>query len=96
MQVLSSFAVLPAHQGKGIGKRLMQHCNEIGDREGLPIYLTAFPGAHGIYVHMGYKDTDYFDIDLNAWSKEKYRGYGIYRSYGMLREPNLKSEGESS
>lgn len=96
VQVLQSLAVLPAYQGKGIGKKLMQQFNAIGDKEGLPIYLTAFPGAHGIYLYLGYEDKDYFDVDLNAWSREKYRGYGIYRSYGMVREPHSNFESESS
>jgi hypothetical protein len=64
----------------------MQHCHSIADRAGLPIYLTAFPGAHGMYLKLGYADTGHFDVDLNEWAREKWTGYGIYRSYGMVRE----------
>ena len=70
----------------------MRHCMEIGDAAGLPIYLTAFPGAHPMYMKLGFKDLTYFDVDLNEWGT-KQRGYGVYRSYAMLRQPGKGLEG---
>ncbi len=79
-------AVHPDYQGKGLGRKLLEYCNDLADSAGLPTYLTAFPGAHGLYQKLGYKDIKHFDVDLNEWGT-KHRGYGIYRSYGMLRKP---------
>ncbi len=64
----------------------MEHCHAIVDKEGLPIYLTAFPGAHHLYLKWGYEDVDYFEVDLNEHGR-KYRGFGIYRSWAMIRKP---------
>jgi GNAT superfamily N-acetyltransferase len=85
-KVVSMVAILPQHQGKGLGTKIMKFCADIADKDGLPIYLTAFPGARDMYLKLGYKDIANFDMDLNEYGK-KYRGFGIYRSYGMLRQP---------
>jgi ribosomal protein S18 acetylase RimI-like enzyme len=84
--VLSSLAVLPAYQGRGFGTSLIQYCNTLADTARLPTYLTAFPGAYSLYCKMDYEEVKHFDVDLNAWSKKKWTGFGIYRSYGMVRE----------
>lgn len=69
----------------------MLYCHERAARQGLPIYLTAFPGAHDLYLKLGYADKMHFDVDLNEWGT-KYRGFGVYRSYGMLWEPEKEGE----
>lgn len=86
---MSSLAVHPKHHKKGLGTKLTERCHEIADKEGLPIYLTAFPGAHHLYLKWGYKDVEKFDVDLNAQG-EPYRGFGIYRSCSMIRYPKIK------
>ncbi len=78
--------VHPDYQGKGIGRKLLEYCNDLADSAGLPRYLTAFPGGHGLYQKFGYKDIQHFDVDLNEWGT-KHREGGISRSYGMLGEP---------
>lgn len=85
-EVVSSLAVDPKHHKRGLGTKLMQYCHGIADEENLPIYLTAFPGAHHLYLKWGYEDVDHFDVDLNEYG-EKYRGFGIYRNWAMLRDP---------
>jgi len=85
-EVVSLLAISRKHQGKGLGTKLMKYCSNIADEAGLPTFLTAFPGAHDMYLKLGYEDTGMFELDLNNYGK-KYRGFGIYRSYGMLRQP---------
>lgn len=84
--VLSLLSIKPKDQGRGIGTKLIKYCAEVADANELPVWLTAFPGAHDLYLRLGYKDVASFGIDLNDWGR-KGRGYGVYTSYGMLREP---------
>jgi GNAT superfamily N-acetyltransferase len=85
MADLSAFAVAPAYQGKGIGSQLLEHCLQMADKKGLPTWLIAMPASHNLYLRFGFEDVDHRDTDLNAWDKNKFRGYGIYRSYAMVR-----------
>lgn len=54
----------------------------------MPIYLHAFPGAHDLYLRMGFVEQVRLDVDLNEWGK-KNRGYGVYRGRGMLWEAEV-------
>ena len=92
--MVSSLAVDPRHHKRGLGTKLMEYCHEIADGENLPIYLTAFPGAHHLYLKLGYEDIKHFDVDLNEYG-EKYRGFGIYRNWAMLRQPKAKQNSMS-
>jgi N-acetylglutamate synthase-like GNAT family acetyltransferase len=87
-------AVTPKSQGKGIGDKLLRHCFESADRDGLPTWLSAFPGSRDFYLKIGFIVVDHADLDLNEWDKFRYRGYGIYRSYAMVRQPNDTSKTE--
>jgi predicted N-acetyltransferase YhbS len=82
---LSSFAVPLEHQNKGIGSQLLRHCLEIADKAALPTWLISFPGSHSLYLRFGFVDMDHRDVDLNAWDKNRMRGFGIYRQYAMRR-----------
>jgi hypothetical protein len=64
----------------------MKCCSDIAYQAGLPIFLTAFPGAHDMYLKLGYKDVGLFELDLDNYGK-KYRGFRIYRTCAMLRQP---------
>jgi hypothetical protein len=70
---------------------LIRHCVNKADEAGLPMYLTSFPKARDLYARFGFVEKVRFDFDLNEWGV-KYRGYGIYRSYGMVREPSGKND----
>ncbi|KUJ07680.1 acyl-CoA N-acyltransferase [Mollisia scopiformis] len=87
--MVSSLAVDPKHHKKGLGTRLMDHCHQIADKDGLAIYLNAFPGAHHLYLKWGYENVEKFDVDLGAYG-EKYRGFGIYRTWAMIRQPKKR------
>ncbi|KAE9377068.1 acyl-CoA N-acyltransferase [Stipitochalara longipes BDJ] len=88
---LSTFVVTPKYQGKGIGSKLLQQCIEIADRDGLPAWLSAFPGSHNLYLRFGFEDMGHKDIDLNKWDHYRFRGFGIYRQYSMARQPKIKT-----
>lgn len=64
----------------------MKACENLADKDGLSIFLTAYPGAMAMYKKMGYRDLGQFDVDLNEWSRVKNKGLGIYRSTAMLRD----------
>jgi hypothetical protein len=68
----------------------MHYCADIADEADLPIFLTAFPGAHDMYLKLGYRDVGIFELDLNNYGN-KHRGFGIYRTYAMLRQPGSSS-----
>ncbi|KAH7408903.1 hypothetical protein BKA64DRAFT_663796 [Cadophora sp. MPI-SDFR-AT-0126] len=87
--MVSSLAVHPDCQRRGYGTKLMLHCHELASERGLPIYLTSFPGAHKFYLGLGYRDMKYFDVDLSQWGMAN-RGFGVYRSYGMVWEAEGK------
>jgi len=88
---IGQFAVSPKYQGKGLGTRLMKFCSVIADEASLPIALCSYPGAHDLYLKLGYIDLGHFDLDLNGYGK-KFCGYGIYRLYSMLHEPEVASQ----
>jgi N-acetylglutamate synthase-like GNAT family acetyltransferase len=87
-------AVTPKCQGKGISDKLLRHCFESADRDRLPTWLSAFPGSRDFCLKLGFVEVEYADLDLNAWDKFRYRGYGIYRGYTMVRQPREISETE--
>ena len=84
--MITSFGVLPKYQGHGLGSLLLKKCNEIADERGLPIFLTAFPGAYDLYKKHGFEEVGHGDTDMNKFGKP-YRGFGIYRQFAMLRQP---------
>lgn len=83
---LNSCATLPSHQGKGIGSMLIRYCIDKADEAGLPTHLNSFPKARNLYARFGFVEKVTFDLDLNEFGIRN-RGYGIYWSYGMVREP---------
>lgn len=80
-------AVHPAQQGKGVGDKLWQCVFDLVDRDQLPLFIIALPGLRSTYLRKGFKDVDHCDFDLNAIDKFRYRGFGTYRQYAMLRHP---------
>ncbi|KAH8770569.1 acyl-CoA N-acyltransferase [Hyaloscypha finlandica] len=88
---LSTFVVTPKYQGKGIGSKLLGRCLEIADKDGLPTWLSALPGSHNLYLRFGFGDVGHNDVDLNKWDHHRFRGFGIYRQYSMMRQPKISN-----
>ena len=84
---LSGFAVARKRQRMGVGSLLLRHCLALADQDGLPIWLNSFPRSHGLYLRSGFEDVEHCDLDLNAFDGSHLRGYGIYRTYAMVRRP---------
>ena len=79
------------YQRKGIGSQMLRHCLDISDKAGLPTWLISFPGSHGLYLRFGFQDVEHIDTDLNEWDHFRFRGFGIYRSYAMLRQSKVSN-----
>lgn len=65
---------------------MMLACQKIAAEKRIPIYLQAYPGAHGVYLRLGFVEKIFKDVDLNEWGAKR-RGFGVYRGRGMLWEP---------
>jgi GNAT superfamily N-acetyltransferase len=76
----------PKYQGKGLGSMLLETCIAMADAEELPIFLQSMPAPYSLYARHGFTVLDHVDIDLSEWGR-KLCGYGIHRSYAMMREP---------
>lgn len=92
--MVTSFGVLPKYQGRGYGSMLLAKCNGIADEKKLPLFLTALPAAHGLYLKFGYVEMARGDIDLAKFAKPN-TGYGVYSNYAMLREPMVDGNDRS-
>ncbi|KAI0199713.1 acyl-CoA N-acyltransferase [Astrocystis sublimbata] len=88
---LTSFAVHPDHQNQGIGAQILQHFLKAADEAKLPCWLIGFPGSHSLYLRNGFVDKGHVDNDLNAWDNNRCRGFGVYRAFAMVRQPQATS-----
>jgi GNAT superfamily N-acetyltransferase len=53
---LPLIGVHPAHQGKGVGSRLLTRSLQLSDEQGLPAYLEATsPGSRDLYQRFGFE-----------------------------------------
>ena len=68
---ISAIGVDPAHQGEGLGSRLIAAGIERADREGRPIYLETETRSNvGFYEHRGFEmieETVVTGLDLPVW-----------------------------
>jgi ribosomal protein S18 acetylase RimI-like enzyme len=54
---LGLIAVDPAYRGRGVGTRLLEHCMQYVDRDGLPAYLESTnPANLSLYRRFGFRD----------------------------------------
>ena len=57
------------------------------DEAGAPVFLEATEFGRPLYLKLGWKDCEYFDIDL-----ETFGGKGVARTFFMIREPSTQRE----
>jgi hypothetical protein len=66
----------------------MKFCPDIADGAGFPIFPNDFTRVYDVYLKLGYKEMSLFEIDLDQHGS-KDRGFGMYRSYAMLRQSGM-------
>lgn len=80
--VLHILAVLPEHQGKGLGRTLIQRGLEEADEAGAKTYIEASPAGLPVYMKYGWEVVDDLAIDMRP-----YGGNGVEHNPCLLREP---------
>jgi hypothetical protein len=63
----------------------MQVAFDKAREEGLPLVVCSEPAAHDFFQVLGFKETNYAEIDL-AKLAPKYSGFGVFRLTGMIWE----------
>ncbi|RHZ65155.1 GNAT family N-acetyltransferase [Aspergillus thermomutatus] len=81
--VLELLVTHPQHQGKGVGKALLDWGVRIADERNARIYLEATPEGYPLYCKYGWKDIEDLVMDFSL-----YGGEGSARYVVMTREPN--------
>jgi GNAT superfamily N-acetyltransferase len=62
--------VLPSHQGKGLGTRLLEWGLEKATEEGMGVYLTATEKGRELYLKHGFEVIEYVDVNLREYGKD--------------------------
>jgi predicted N-acetyltransferase YhbS len=77
---LGLLAVAPKFQRRGIGQKLVQHCQKLAAEDGVPVTLEASVVGRGLYTKLGFKVaeqvkiTDEFDGVAMLWEPEQLKG----------------------
>ncbi|RHZ50823.1 hypothetical protein CDV55_100218 [Aspergillus turcosus] len=80
--VLELLITHPQHQGKGVGKALLDWGVRIADERKARMYLEATPEGYPLYRKFGWRDVDDLVMDFSL-----YGGEGEARYVVMTREP---------
>ncbi len=76
--------VLPSHQGRGIGRRMLEWGLEQADQLGVRAWIDASPAGLGLYKKLGWEEVSRLEIDLAEWGgKEGDRDVTV----SLIREP---------
>jgi len=67
---LEMFAVHPSCQGRGVGKRLLQHCIELAASEKIPFILESTAVGYSFYLASGFKVVERSHIEYHGNSYE--------------------------
>ncbi|KAJ9606493.1 hypothetical protein H2200_009454 [Cladophialophora chaetospira] len=59
---IDHLSVDPAHHGKGIGKALVKHVQELASKDALPIVLVASKQGYPMYKKLGFVDKGAFNM----------------------------------
>lgn len=70
---LADVFVLPSHQGRGLGKLLMQTILAHPELQGLRRWVLATRDAHGLYARFGFTPLAQPDRFMERWDPEVYR-----------------------
>ncbi|KAF7174475.1 hypothetical protein CNMCM5623_007358 [Aspergillus felis] len=80
--VLELLATHPQHQGKGVGKALLDWGVRMADERNVQIYLEATPEGYPLYSKCGWRDMEDLVLDYSLYGGE---GKGTF--VVMIREP---------
>lgn len=80
--MLNQLATHPDHQGRGIGKLLLDWGMNKADEEGLVCYLNATEVGKRMYEKRGFEVRKVIE-----WDREPWGGEGVDRHWCMVREP---------
>lgn len=81
-KVLHYIAILPAYQGKGIGRWVIEPRLQEADLAGKKILLIGTPLAQTLYTRLGFEEVDSFEIDLEGRGLRGGNHWAV-----MVREP---------
>ncbi|KAF7139681.1 hypothetical protein CNMCM5793_007332 [Aspergillus hiratsukae] len=80
--VLEFLVTHPEHQGKGVGKALLDWGVRIADEKKARMYLEATPEGYPLYRKYGWRDVEDLVMDLSLYGGEGEARYAV-----MTREP---------
>jgi predicted N-acetyltransferase YhbS len=75
--------VKPSSRRQGIGSGLVTLALQKAKEASVPCFISAEPQARPLYLKLGFKDTEHFDIDLREYVPENC-GFGVFRISGMI------------
>lgn len=81
--VLDFLATLPAHQGQGIGTRLLRWGLDKANTVQRRVYLEATPEGYPLYIKYGWRAVEEVTIDFT-----EYGGEGLQTFVIMIRDPD--------
>ena len=62
--------ISPAHQRRGVGRKLLSSVLAKSDAEKVPVFLTSSYEAHLLYINLGFVDFGPdFRVDNEAWAR---------------------------
>ncbi|KAH1293171.1 hypothetical protein KXX16_003026 [Aspergillus fumigatus] len=82
--VLELLVTHPQHQGKGVGKALLDWGVRMADQKQARIYLEATPEGYPLYRKCGWRDVEDIVMDYSVYGGEGEATYAV-----MIREPAL-------
>jgi hypothetical protein len=82
--VLSGPVVLP--EFKTVEPEIMKWAFDHFRLEKQYVWAQVGSDERELYLTYGWEPVGFADIDLSEWNGQ-HRGYGIYRTYGMVRKP---------
>ncbi len=64
--------VHPSHQGRGIGRRMLEWGLEQADQLGVRAWIDASPAGLGLYKKLGWEEVSRLEIDLAEWGGKEW------------------------